>query len=169
MFKNCFTILLIIAGFSFAKAQIPSNTLLAIPSYTTAEINATTVAREGSLAFDADQKKLFKFDGTSWKELLTAPPTISPKTGNYTLTAADNYSVLTFDSATDVTLTIPTGLQIGFNVSIYQIGAGQVIISGGGTTIKNRLSRFKTAGLDAGAGIISTATDIFHVTGDLKK
>jgi|GEM_PF-4403704 len=170
MHKSYSIILFIVLGFALAQAQIPTNTLLAIPSYTTAQITATVIATEGSLAFDTDQKKLFEWNGTIWKELLTTPPTISPKTGDYTLTAADNYSALTFDSTTDVTLTIPTGLSIGYNVSIYQIGAGQVTISAGaGATIKNRLSRFKTAGLDAGVGIISTATDIFHVTGDLKK
>lgn len=169
MHKSYSVILFIALGFALAQAQIPTNTLLAIPSYTTADITATTTATEGSLAFDTDQKKLFKWNGTVWKELLTTPPTVSSKTGDYTLTAADNYSAITFDSATDITLTIPSGLIIGYNVSIYQIGAGQVTISGAGATIKNRLSRFKTAGVDAGVGIISTATDIFHVTGDLKK
>jgi len=68
-----------------------------------------------------------------------------------------------------MTLTIPSGLPIGFNISLYQIVSGEITIVGSGTTVKNRLLRFKTAGLDAGVGVICTAANIFYVTGDLKK
>ncbi|PCH75434.1 MAG: hypothetical protein COB98_08930 [Flavobacteriaceae bacterium] len=94
-------------------------------------------------------------------------PTVVAKTSDYTLKLPDSGHVLTFDSNTPLTLTIPNGLPIGYNVSIYQLGTGMVSIIGNQTTIKQRLYRFKTAGQDAGVGIISTATDIFHLTGDL--
>ena len=101
---------------------------------------------------------------------LAAPsyPSVNTKTTGYTLTAGDNGSVLTFDSATDVVLTVPSGLPIGFNVSVYQLGDGTVTFTASGTTLKNRLSRFTTAGKDAGAGVVATGTDSFHITGDLK-
>ena len=95
--------------------------------------------------------------------------TVKNVTANYTLLASDNGSVITVNSATDVNLTIPAGFDIGYNVSVYQIGDGKVTFVESGTTIKNRLSRFKTAGKDAGVGIIATATNIFHITGDLKR
>ncbi|WP_108867290.1 hypothetical protein [Aquimarina aquimarini] len=154
-----------------AISQIDANALLVLPRATTADINSisTITIQEGALIFDTDKKKVFEFNGTEWKELLT-PPSVFPKTGNYTLTENDNGNILTFDSITDITLTIPNGLPIGYNISIYQIGNGKITISGaGGVTIKNRLLRFKTAGLDAGAGIVSTSTNVFHVTGDLKR
>ncbi|MDY8135607.1 hypothetical protein [Aquimarina sp. 2201CG5-10] len=150
--------------------QIDANSLLGLPVATTTDINAISTAtiQEGALVFDTNRKKVYAFNGTEWKELLTSP-SVDLKTTNYTLVEADNGNILTFNSATDVTLTVPTGLPIGFNISIYQIGNGKVTISGAaGVTIKNRLSRFRTAGLDAGAGIVCTATNIFHVTGDLK-
>jgi hypothetical protein len=104
---------------------------------------------------------------TDWINIGNA--TIKALTANYTLIAADNGTVITINNALATTLTIPSGLPVGFNVSVYQIGNGNITITGSGTTVKNRLIRFKTAGLDAGIGIISTATNIFHITGDLKK
>ncbi|WBX72835.1 hypothetical protein PG913_07935 [Tenacibaculum pacificus] len=106
--------------------------------------------------------------GTATKWITPNLAMIINKTSDYTLTLSDNGNVLTFNSTTDITLTVPTGLPIGYNISIYQIGTGKVTIQGG-ATILNRLSRFKTAGKDAGAGLIATGTNIFHLTGDLKK
>lgn len=104
--------------------------------------------------------------GTVWVD----PKLVSVvnKTTSYTLSAADNGKVFTFNSGTAMTLTVPTGLAVGFNISIYQTGVGEVTIIGG-ATILNRLSRFKTAGKDAGAGLLITATNTAHLTGDLKK
>ncbi len=168
--KNILNLLLLFYGCT-ALSQIDANSLLGLPAETTSNINNIPAAtiQEGALVFDSDLKKVYQFNGTEWKELLQSPSVFN-KTGNYTLVASDNLNILTFNSATDVTLTIPTGLVIGFNVSIYQIGNGKVTITGaGGVTVKNRLSRFKTAGLDAGVGIVCTATNVFHVTGDLKR
>ncbi|WP_026708167.1 hypothetical protein [Flavobacterium frigidarium] len=104
--------------------------------------------------------------GTVWVD----PKLVSVvnKTTSYTLFAADNGKVFTFNSGTAMTLTVPTGLPVGFNISIYQTGLGEVTIIGG-ATILNRLSRFKTAGKDAGVGLLITATNTAHLTGDLKK
>ncbi len=106
--------------------------------------------------------------GTDWVDLNLA--SVVNKTSNYTLVASDNGKVITFNSASNVTLTVPTGLPIGYNISIYQTGNGRVTISGaGGVTVLNRLSRFITAGRDAGAGLVATSTNTFHLTGDLRR
>ena len=61
-------------------------------------------------------------------------------------------------------------MPVGYNVSIYQIGTGVVTIQGAaGVTVRHRLLRFKTAGQDAGVGVLSTGTDTYHITGDLTK
>ncbi|WP_109853374.1 hypothetical protein [Aquimarina sp. AU58] len=164
-------ILVVFLYYTSTIAQIDANALLGLPGATTTDINgiSTATIQEGSLVFDTVKKKVFQFNGTEWKELLESP-SVFAKTGNYTLVDTDNHNILTFNSTTDVTLTVPAGLPIGYNVSIYQLGAGKVTVTGAaGVTIKNRLLRFKTAGLDAGAGIVCTATNTFHITGDLKR
>ena len=105
--------------------------------------------------------------GTQWRDPATAE--VVNRTTNYTLTADDNGKVFTFNSTSDITLTVPSGLPVGFNISIYQTNTGRVTVSGaGGVTIFNRLSRFRTAGQHAGAGLVSTSTNNFHLTGDLR-
>ncbi|MDC1162348.1 hypothetical protein OAT18_02780 [Tenacibaculum sp.] len=106
--------------------------------------------------------------GTDWIDINTAA--VVNKTADYTLILSDNGKVFTFNSSSDVTLTIPAALPIGYNISVYQIGTGKVIITGDtGVNVLNRLSRFKTAGKDAGVGVIATSLNTFHLTGDLKK
>ncbi len=148
-------------------SQIDPNSLLGLPQLNTVDrISVTPIA--GNLVFDTDFQKVFEFNGTQWKQLLEAPIVI-PLTGDYTATLQDNGNILTFNSPTDVVLTMPAGLPEGYNLSIYQIGAGKVQFVGAGSVqVKNRLNRFFTAGLDAGAGIVATGTDIFHLTGDLR-
>lgn len=107
-------------------------------------------------------------DGTNWQLIAKTPKnyaSVETKTGNYVLTAADNGKVINFNSGTAVTLTVPNDLPVGFNISIYQMGAGEVTVIG---SRENRLGRYKTAGQYAGAGIVTLAVGTNILTGDLK-
>lgn len=73
------------------------------------------------------------------------------------------------NSNSDVDITIPTGLTVGFNVSVYQYGTGTVTFVESGTSIHHRRERYKTAGQYAGVGVISYKSNEFNLTGDLKK
>ena len=150
-------------------AQLDKYSVMGIPTGTTAEINAVTPGEQGAVVYNTDTKKLMVFDGVSWGNS-SGLATVKPLTDSYILTAADNGTVITINNSGVTTLTIPASLPIGFNISVYQIGTGQVTIAGAsGVTLKNRRSKFKTSGKDAGVGVICTATNIFHLTGDLSK
>lgn len=107
--------------------------------------------------------------GTTWVDKADySLPIVIHKTGDYTLQLDDSGKVFTFNSSNPVTLNIPEGLPKGFNISVYQLGIGQVEIIGlSSVEVKHRLYRFKTAGQDSGIGIISTQNNIYHLTGDL--
>ncbi len=90
-------------------------------------------------------------------------------TADYTLTAADSGYIIYVEATSAVTITLPTGLTIGYNVSVYQDGDGTVTFAGSGATVFNRLNRFKTAGKHAGVGVVQYKTNEFVLTGDLKK
>ncbi len=153
----------------FSYGQIDAGSVLGLPNGSLANINTISSPTEGNMAYANDANKVYVFDGTLWREVMFVPKVIA-LTSNYTLSLSDNASILTFDSTTDVTLTVPSGLPLGFNVSLYQINTGKVTIAAGaGASVKNRLLRFRTAGLDAGVGIVCTSTDTYHVTGDLKR
>ncbi|MCF6244508.1 MAG: hypothetical protein L3J43_05675 [Sulfurovum sp.] len=153
----------------FVAFATTTDELVQIHPLTTAEMASLAIpSEEGALVYDKTKKKLYVYANGLWKELLFNAQVLE-KTGDYTLQASDNGTVLTFNSSADITLTVPSGLPVGYNVSIYQIGTGKVTIAGSGVAVKNRLNRFKTAGKDAGVGIVSTSTDVYHLTGDLRR
>ena len=98
-----------------------------------------------------------------------ASATINVQAGStYSLQAADNGAVVAFTSNSPVTLTIPSGLGVGFNVSILQLGAGTVTPTASGTTIRQRLLLTKTAGQYAYITLVASSADTFVLSGDLQ-
>ncbi|MFV0249279.1 MAG: hypothetical protein ACK5H1_10045 [Tenacibaculum sp.] len=107
-------------------------------------------------------------EGTKWEDKNLASVVI--KNSNYILAPTDSGKVFVFDSSTDIILTVPKELPVGFNISIYQINNGKVTIKNNdGVNVLNRLGRKKTAGKNAGAGLICIRSNTFYLTGDLKK
>ncbi len=169
MKKNILLLSLVLWSICVFSQTPDANQLIQIHEVTNVEMNAITSPIEGSIVYNTEEKRIYQYDGGNWLEIVVTTPTIKALTSSYTLTALDNGKVLTINSVGTTTLTIPSGLPIGFNISLYQIGNGKITIVGSGTTVKNRLQRFTTAGLDAGVGIVCTAVNVFYVTGDLKK
>jgi len=169
MKKTILFFCLLLASIGISAQAPTAGELIQIHSVTTVEMNAIASPETGSVVYNTDDKRIHQYDGSSWLEVVVTKPTIKVLTSNYTLTALDNGKVFTINSSSSTTLTIPSGLPIGFNISLYQIGSGKMTIIGSGVTVKNRLQRFTTAGVDAGIGIVSTQTNVYYITGDLKK
>ncbi|PPH50575.1 hypothetical protein [Rathayibacter sp. AY1E1] len=51
------------------------------------------------------------------------------RTGSYTISPTDSGTVLEFNSATPLTVTIPDTLPVGFEVDVLQVGDGQVTLA----------------------------------------
>jgi hypothetical protein len=86
---------------------------------------------------------------------------------NYTLVRQDSGKFLNVNSGSAVTVTVPTGLPTGFTVSLCQLGAGQITVSGAvGVTINNRQSHTKTAGQYAVVSLVGTSADTYVFVGD---
>jgi len=83
------------------------------------------------------------------------------------LAASDNGKIITLNNANAITLTVPSGLLVGFNCMIVQLGSGQVTISGSGTTITNRSGFTKTGGQNAIATLLSVVSNSFISSGDM--
>ena len=92
---------------------------------------------------------------------------ISAKTAGYTLQATDNGKVITVNSASAVSITVPSGLPIGFSVTVIQIGAGQVTFVASSTTINSYQSYLKIAGQHGSASLISYTTNVYNLAGSL--
>ena len=76
-------------------------------------------------------------------------------------------SVLVCNSATDITLTLPTGLSSGFNVTVLQAGVGKITIAAAsGVTLAAR-NGLRTAGQYAVIGVFAAiVSETYIVTGD---
>jgi hypothetical protein len=85
----------------------------------------------------------------------------------YSLLSSDNGKVITWSNAGGVTLTVPSGLPVGFNTTIIQIGAGAVGITGSGTTLNSFEGKRRTAGQHAAVSIISYSSNVFNIAGGL--
>ena len=87
----------------------------------------------------------------------------------YTLSSADNGKILDFTNALSITITVPSSLPIGFQVSITQAGAGIITISAGsGMAVNNRWGAIKTSGQWAKAGLEVRATGSSVLSGDVQ-
>jgi len=118
----------------------------------------------GSVTIDAGNLNDFNFDGNS---ILGFDASINAQTGTtYTLLSSDAGKVITLDNASAITLTVPTGLGANFNCTLVQLGAGQVTISGSGTTVSNRSSHTKIAGQYGAATLLSYADTTWILAGD---
>ena len=84
----------------------------------------------------------------------------------HTLTANENGKVLIFTSGSNVVLTVPAGLAIGFNCLIVQTGNGRVTLTASSTNIFNRNNHSRTAGQYAIMTLISYDTNKFISSGD---
>jgi hypothetical protein len=141
-----------------ATTATSSNTVSAIVARDgSGNFQATDISLSGSIiGGDSASSKISGFSAD-----------VTAKTSSYTLLATDNGQFLRFDSSSATTLTIPSGLPIGFNCTVIQYGTGQVTFAGSGTTLRNRSSLTKTAGQYSMVSLVSVATNIFVLSGEM--
>jgi hypothetical protein len=96
---------------------------------------------------------------------------INAVTTNYILVLSDNNQMVEVDSASAVTITIPTNttaFPIGTQILISQYGAGQVTIAGAvGVTLRSSGGKTKTAAQYAICTLIKRTANIWYLAGDL--
>jgi hypothetical protein len=97
------------------------------------------------------------------------PSTINALTGTtYTLLTTDDGKILTMSNASGITLTIPSGLPVGFNCSIIQIGAGQVgITTASGVTLNSFNNQFRIQGQHGRVNLVEYVANIVNISGNL--
>jgi hypothetical protein len=94
---------------------------------------------------------------------------LNTQTGTtYTFIAADNGEIVTFNNGSTTTVTVPTGLPVGFNCTAIQLGTGLVgFTAASGVTLNAYASGFKIAGQHGSAALISYASNVYNLSGTL--
>ena len=142
----------------------PTTKKITVTNLVAASPVQSVAGRTGAVTVDAGDLTDGNFDGTA---ISGFDASVNEQTGTtYTLVAADNGKVIKFTNGSAITLTLPSGLGLGFNCTVIQYGAGQITFSASGTTLYNRQSHTKTAGLYAVTGLISCVANVFVLAGD---
>lgn len=94
--------------------------------------------------------------------------TLNAKTGSYTLLASDVNKLVTVNSSTSATITIPNGVfSTGEQVNVASLGTGTVTIDSDGTTVLRATPGTILRAQYSSATIICIATNTFLIVGDL--
>jgi len=97
---------------------------------------------------------------------------LNAQTGTtYTLVLADAHKVLTLNNASPITLTVPpessVAFEIGDQVNLLQLGAGQVTVAAGsGVTLRAQGSKVKLNGQYAIGTLVKIASDEWVLVGN---
>lgn len=108
--------------------------------------------------------------GVKWAAVPTVSLnlTINAKTGSYTLLASDVNKLVTVDSASSATITVPNGVfSVGNSVNVAALGDGLVTIDSDGTTVLKATPGTVLRTKYSSATIICIATNTFLIVGDL--
>lgn len=127
----------------------------------------------GGLRF-APVTAVLSIDPASITVVVSIDPTrsiVPVASGTAQIQAIWNGKIVEFDFATGVTLTIPTNavlsLPIGFQMDMWQRGAGQVsVISGGALTLRSYGDKYKLTGQYAMGTLVKRATDEWFFGGE---
>lgn len=84
----------------------------------------------------------------------------------YTLSSTDRGKTLLFNSGTAQTITCPSGLDTGFNVTAIQLGTGQLNFVGSGVTLVNRFGHSSSAGQYSAVSVIVLNGTQYLIVGD---
>jgi len=100
--------------------------------------------------------------------LINATPQIINLSANFNISGNYNSRMIMVNSATEVTGRIVSGNALGFNTTIMQIGAGQVLITGSGIGIRinEYANQFRTAGAFAAVTLLHTGSNGYVMYGN---
>ncbi len=133
----------------------------------TARDTDLTAPLEGMIVWLQDVNKFVYYNGAAWSDVEDAPQTVSDKTANYSIVAADAGALIR-STSTAITITINNVLAIGQRIDFAQFGSGQVTFAAGsGVTLSSADGNLKTAKQYAGATVECVASGVYWLVGQL--
>ena len=164
-----------------AKLDVSSSTLGFLPprvaltaSNVFAPIAGTSSAAAGLLIYNTATAGTapnnvvpgyYYWNGTAWTQISNGLILDSSKTANFSVAAADNNKLFLISSSTTVTVTIPTGLPVGFSCQFIQTGAGVITLSGSSVTL-NSANGLTSRAQNSAVGLVMSSSTVGYVFGD---
>jgi hypothetical protein len=107
----------------------------------------------------------YYYNGTTWISISNGLIIDNSKSAGFTLAATDNNKVFLITSTTDITITVPNTLPVGFSCQIIQGGAGLITLLGSGVTL-NSSNGLKTRATNSVVGLVMNTATTGFVMGD---
>jgi hypothetical protein len=107
----------------------------------------------------------YYWNGTIWVQISNGLIIDNSKSAGFSLAATDNNKVFLITSASNITVTVPNNLPVGFSCQIIQGGVGAITIAGSGVTL-NSSNGFVTRATNSVIGLVMNSTTTGFVMGD---
>jgi hypothetical protein len=112
-------------------------------------------------------------NGTVYANDIHAPCRIYPLTASYTITYEDVNTIITIDSSSATTLSIPANsavpLPVGTKIDVIQLGTGQITVDGNGYDLSSSTGYMKTADQHSVITLYKINDNEWILGGDLSK
>jgi len=107
----------------------------------------------------------YYWNGTTWVQISNGLIIDNSKTTGFTLGATDNNKVFLITSASNINVTVPNTLPVGFSCQIIQGGTGTITMVGSSVTL-NSANGLTTRATNSVIGIVMNTTTNGFVMGD---
>lgn len=95
-------------------------------------------------------------------------PTVKTITSDYTITAADSFSIIKCDNTSDITVTLPAGATVGFNCTFVRTNVGEVTFTAPTLRVPTPFQRkLRTVDSSASASCLDSVAGVWMLAGDL--
>ncbi len=164
-----------------AKLDVSSSTMGFLPprvaltaSNVFAPITGTSSAAAGLLIYNTATAGTapnnivpgyYYWNGTAWTQISNGLILDASKTASFQVAAADNNKLFLISSSTAVTVTIPTGLPVGFSCQFIQTGAGVITLLGSSVTL-NSANGLTSRAQNSAVGLVMSSSAAGYVFGD---
>lgn len=107
----------------------------------------------------------YYYNGTTWIQISAGLIIDNSKTAGFTLGATDNNKVFLINSASNITVTVPNTLPVGFSCQIIQGSVGTITLVGSSVTL-NSANGLTTRATNSVVGLVMNTTSSGFVMGD---
>ncbi|MHA8096956.1 hypothetical protein U8591_07440 [Aquirufa antheringensis] len=108
----------------------------------------------------------YYWNGTSWIQLTGGLVIDASKGASFDVAAADNNKLFLINSSSAVTVTIPTGLSVGFSCQFIQTGAGVITLVGASGVTLNSANGLTSRTTNSAIGLVMSSSGAGYVFGD---
>ena len=107
----------------------------------------------------------YYWNGTAWTQISNGLILDANKNTSFSVAAADNNKLFLISSSTAVTVTIPSGLPVGFSCQFIQTGAGVITLLGSSVTL-NSANGLTSRAQNSAVGLVMSSSSAGYVFGD---